>query len=68
VLDPLLERLDVAVHHRRRRRHAEPVGMAHDIEPFVRLRLLRRDHRADAVDEDLGAAAGDGVEPGVAQP
>ena len=30
VLDALLERLDVAVHHRGRRRHAQAVGLAHD--------------------------------------
>ena len=58
----------MAVHHRRRRRHAEPVRLAHDVEPLVGLRLLRRDDRADAVDEDLGAAAGDRVEAGVAEP
>ena len=68
VLDPLLERLDVAVHHRRRRRHAEPMGLTHDVEPLLGLRLLRRDDRPDAVDEDLGAAAGNGVEAGVAEP
>ena len=68
VLDALLERLDVAVHHRRRRRHAEPVRVAHHVEPLVRVRLLRRDDVADAVDEDLAAAAGERVEPGVAQP
>ena len=68
VLDPLLERLDVAVHHRRRRRHAEPMGLTHDVEPLLGLRLLRRDDRPDAVDEDLGAAAGNGVEAGVAKP
>jgi hypothetical protein len=67
VLDPLLERLDVPVHHRRRRRHPEPVGLAHDVEPFLRLRLLRRDDRANSIHEDFRAATGDRVEPGVAQ-
>ena len=62
------ERLDVAVHHRRGRRHAEAVSVAHDSEPVGGLRLLGRDDVADAIDEDLGAAAGNGVEAGVAQP
>jgi hypothetical protein len=68
VLDAVLDRLDVAVHHRRRRRHAEPVRVAHHVQPLTGLRLLRRDHVADAVDEDLAAAARERVEPGVAQP
>ena len=55
------------VHHRRRRRDAQPVGVAHDAEPLGRLRLLRRDDVADPVDEDLGAAAGQRIEAGVAQ-
>ena len=46
----------------------EPVRVAHDAEPVGRLRLLRRDDLADAVDEDLGASAGDRVEPRVAEP
>src|SRR5689334_17220993 len=68
VLDPLLERLDVAPHHRGRGAHAEPVGGAHDLQPLVGGRLLRRDDLAHAVDQDLGAAAGERVEAGVAQP
>ena len=67
VLDALGERLDVAVHHRRRRRHAEPVRVAHDVQPVGGPRLLGGDHVADAVDEDLGAAAGDRVEARVAE-
>ena len=46
---------------------SEAVRLAHDPEPLRGGRLLRRDDLADAVDEDLGAAAGDRVEPGVAQ-
>ena len=68
VLDALFERLDVPVHHRRRRRDAEPVRFAHDAEPVGRLRLLRRDDVAHAVDEDLRSASGDRVEARVAQP
>src|SRR5688572_5906191 len=68
VLHALLERLDVAVHHRRRGGDAEAVSLAHDAEPIRRLGLLRRDDVADAVDEDFRASARDRVEPGVAQP
>ncbi len=64
---PLLERLDVAVHHRRGRRHAEPVRLAHHVEPLGGLRLLRRDDVAHPVNQDLAAAARDRVEAGVAQ-
>ena len=67
VLDALLDRLHVPVHHRRRRRHPELVRVAHHVEPLRRLRLLRRDDVAHAVDEDLAAAAGDRVQAGVAQ-
>src|SRR5207245_5415208 len=67
VLDAVCPGLDMAVHHRRRGRHAESVRVTHDIEPFLRLRLLRRDYVANAVDEDLAAAARDRVEARVAQ-
>src|SRR4051812_24395154 len=43
------------------------MSVAHHREPVVRLRLLRRDLLADAVDEDLAAAARDRVETGIAQ-
>ena len=68
VLDPLLESLDVAVHHRRGRRHAEPVCLAHHLEPLVGRRLLRRDDRAHAIDEDLRTTARERVQAGIAQP
>ena len=67
VLDALLERLDVAVHHRGRRRHAQAVRVAHDPEPLRRARLLGREDLAHAVDEDLGATSGQRVQAGVAQ-
>ncbi len=55
------------VHHRRGRRHAESVRLAHDVEPLVRGRLLGSDDPADTIDEYLGATTGNGVEPCVAQ-
>ena len=67
MLDPLLERLDVAVHHRRGGRDPEAVRLAHHAEPLLGVHLLRRDDVAHAVDEDLGAAARDRVEAGVPQ-
>src|SRR5215210_644166 len=68
VLDALLERLDVPVHHRGGCGHAEAVRGAHDVEPLLRSRLLRRDLVAHAIDEDLGAAARERVEARVAEP
>ena len=46
----------------------KPVRLAHDVEPLLRLRLLRRDDLPHAVDEDLGASARNRVETGVAEP
>ena len=63
VIDPLGDGLDVPVHHRRRRRDPEPVGLAHHAEPLLGLRLLRRDDVAHPVDKDLAAAARDRIEP-----
>ena len=67
VLDPLVQRLDVAPHHRGGGAHAEAVSGAHDAEPLVRRRLGRRDDAPHAVDQDLRAAAGQGIEPRIAQ-
>jgi len=63
VLDALGGGVDRPVHHRRARAEAHPVRDAHDLEP-LRARALRlRDLSSNAVDEDLGAAARNGVEP-----
>ena len=65
VLDPLFVGLHRAVHHRRRRAQAGAVRLAHDVEPFVGGRLaVAVEQLAHAVDENLGAAAGNAVEPG----
>src|SRR6266496_4208715 len=42
--------------------------MTHDGEPLVRLRLLRGDLVANAVDEDLAAAARNRIEASLPQP
>ena len=42
--------------------------MTHHVQPLGGLRLLRGDDLAHPVDEDLAAAAGDRIEPGVAEP
>ena len=69
VLDALLVRLHRPVHHRRRRAQAGAVRLAHDVEPFVGRRLaVAVQQLADAIDEDLGAAAGNAVEAGGNQP
>ncbi len=58
---------DAAEHHRGGRGYAEVVALTHDVEPLVRGRLLGRDVAAHGVHEDLGAAAGQRVQTGVAQ-
>ena len=69
VLEPLLHRLDRAVHHRRRRAQAGAMRVAHDVEPLVGRRLVVAvEDLADAIDEDLGAAARNAVETGRDQP
>ena len=67
VLDAFGRRVERAEHHRRGRRHAEAVGDAHDLEPRVGGYLVRADRAAHAVDEHLGAAAGQRVEAGGAE-
>ena len=63
VLEAFLVGLDRPVHHRRRRSQARAVRVAHDVEPLVGGRLaVAVQQLAHAVDEDLGAAAGDAVE------
>ena len=48
---------------------ARRVRVAHDAQPFVRGRLaVAVEQLAHAIDEDLGAAAGNAVEPGRDQP
>src|SRR5919204_4855820 len=67
VVDPLLVRLDVAVQHRALGRDPEPVCGVVDVEPLVGVLLPGSDQAADAVGEDLGAAAGERPEPRVLQ-
>ncbi len=62
MLDPVAGVVDVAVHHRARRRDAHPVGGADDLDPGLRGQLALGEHPADVVVEDLGGGAGDGVE------
>ena len=69
VLEPLLDRLDGAVHHRRRRAQPGAVRVAHHVEPLVGGRLaVAVEQLAHAIDEDLGAAAGNAVEARRDQP
>ena len=69
MLEPLLHRLDGSVHHRRRRPKARAVRVTHDVEPLVGGRLaVAVQQLPHAIDEDLGAAARNAVEPGGDQP
>ena len=65
VVDAFLGGLDVAVEHRHVRAHAEPVGEPVNGQVAVGVRLVVADLGAHALGEDLGAAAGQGVEPRV---
>ena len=65
MLEALLVGLDRPVHHRRGRAQAGAMRVAHDVEPLVGRRLaVAVQQLADAIDEDLGAAAGHAVEAG----
>ena len=65
VLDAFFVGLDRAVHHRRGGAQSRPVRVAHHVEPFVGGRLAEAvQQRADAIDQDLGAAARNAVEAG----
>jgi hypothetical protein len=65
VRDPVRRGVDVAVHHRRRRRQAHAVGRPDDLQPGRRRQLALGQHPADVVVEDLGRRARDRVEPGL---
>ena len=59
VLDAILDRFDVAKHHRRTRLQAELVRHLHHLEPLVALTFERRDSLPDGIDQNLAAAAWD---------
>ena len=67
-LDALGQRLDVAEHHGAGRTAAQLVPDAMDFEPFVGQALVDGDGLADAVDQDLAAAAGQAAQAGVLEP
>ena len=67
VVDAVLEGLADAEHHGGGGAHAELVGGAVDIDPVLGLALEAGDAMADLVVEDLGTAAEDGLEAGVAE-
>ena len=69
VLEPLVDRLDRAVHHRRRRPQSGAVRVPHHVEPLVGGRLVVAvQFPANAIDENLGAAARNAVESRGDQP
>ena len=67
MIDPLLHRLDVAVEHRHVGAHAEPMRGAVNRQVAIAVALVVTDLPADARREDLGAAAGQRIEAGLAQ-
>ena len=67
MVDALLEGFAHAEHHGGGGAHAELVGGAMDADPIFSAAFEAGDAEADVVVEDFGAAAGDGVEAGVAQ-
>jgi hypothetical protein len=67
VLDPLGQRFDVAKHHRAGALAAEFVPGGVHLQPAVGEDFAARDLLADAIDENLAAAAGEAAEPGVLQ-
>jgi len=56
---------DVAEQHRGRRRNLQPVRRADDLDPVVRLELVRRDLLPNLVVEDDGRIARHGIQAGV---
>ena len=67
VVDAVPRLLDVAVEHRRRRAQALLVREPVDARPVLPVRLVVDDLLADVPVEDLGAAAGQRLQPGVDQ-
>ena len=67
-LDALGQGFDVAEHHGAGRSAAQFVPDAMDFEPFVGQALVDGHGLADAIDEDLAAAAGQAAHAGVLEP
>src|SRR5437868_3065740 len=66
VIDPLLQRFDVTVEHRTRTAAAHSVPCPVSIEPFLGRLLAAANLIPHVTIENLGAAASDGTEAGVA--
>src|SRR5215472_4547714 len=67
MIDTLLERLSAAEHHGGGRTHTKAVGSAMHVHPFVDAAFEAADPVPDGIIENLGAAAGNGIETGVAE-
>src|SRR4051794_22933287 len=67
VIDALLRRLDVPVEHRHVGAHPEAVRETMDRQIAVGAALVVADLPADALGENLGAAAGQRIQPGLLQ-
>ena len=67
VVDPLFHRLDVAVEHRDVGAHAQSVRRAMDRRVAIAVALVVADLAAHALGENLGAAARQRIETGLAE-
>ena len=67
VVDAVFVVLDVAVEHGGIRPEAQLVGQARGLQPFAAVDLVVADDGAHARREDLRAAAGHGIDAGIAQ-
>src|SRR5271167_1798650 len=68
VVDAMLVALADAEHHGRRGPHAEHVSGAMHVEPVIGQAFQARDLVAHFIVENFGAATGNGIESGIAQP
>ena len=68
MFDPFRKRLDMTEHHGGGGLTAKLVPDPMDVEPIIRQHLSARHCLADAIDQDLAAAAGKAAEAGVFEP
>ena len=68
VLDTIGVRFTEPVHHRDRGLHAHVMGNLHDLEPAVGAYFLPGHPIAHVLNQDLTAAAGNGIESRIHQP
>ena len=67
VLNAFSVGLNMPIHHRGTRLKPDEVALSHHFQPFVSSAFFRTDFVADAVSQNFGTAAGNRIEPGIAQ-